>query len=143
MITFVDTNVLVYLFDADAPAKKKQALACFTELTLSGEMLLSAQVLQEFFVTVTRKLDTPLDTPLPLEQAEQVVSELATLPVVQTDTKLVLRAIARQRSIGLSFWDCLILEAALVGGAQRLLTEDLQHGQVVDHLRIENPFLDA
>jgi len=103
MITFVDTNVLVYLFDADVRAKKKQALACFTELTLSGEMLLSAQVLQEFFVMVTRKLDTPL----PLEQAEQVFSEPATLPVVQTDTNLVLRAIARQRSIGFSFWDCL------------------------------------
>jgi predicted nucleic acid-binding protein len=54
-----------------------------------------------------------------------------------------LRGIARQRTAGYSFWDALIIEAALAGGAERLLTEDLQDGQVIDGLRIENPFMDG
>lgn len=139
MITFIDTNVLVYLFDADAPQKKERALERFSALALSGEILLSTQVLQEFFVTVTRKLETPLA----VEQAEQVVSELSNLPIIPVDPQLVLRGIARQRKNGFSFWDALIVETALAGGAKRLLTEDLQHGQAIDELVIENPFLDG
>jgi predicted nucleic acid-binding protein len=139
MITFIDTNVLVYLFDADAPEKKARALELFAATTLADEAVLSTQVLQEFFVTVTRKLQTPL----PLDRAEQVVSELASLPMVSVDAPLVLRGIARQRTTGYSFWDALIIEAALAGGAERLLTEDLQNGQVIDGLRIENPFMDG
>lgn len=139
MITFIDTNVLVYLFDADAPVKKERALERFTALALGGQALLSTQVLQEFYVTVTRKLRTPL----PPAEAEQAVTELATLPVVSIDAPLVLRGINRQRSHGFSFWDALIIEAAREGGAECLLTEDLQHGQTVDGLRIENPFLDG
>jgi predicted nucleic acid-binding protein len=137
MITFIGTNVLVYLFDADAPEKKERALEQFATITLAGQAVLSTQVLQEFFVIVTRTLQTPL----PIDPAEQVVAELSSLPIVSVDAPLVLRAIARQRTNGYAFSDSLIIEAAVAGGAERLLTEDLQHGQIVDGLRIENPFM--
>lgn len=139
MSVFIDTNVLVYLFDADAPEKQAKARELYAELALTGRALLSTQVLQEFYVTVTRKLGVPL----PAEQAEQIVEEFTQLPLVQVDGPMVLRAIARHRRHQHSFWDALIIEAALSAGAERLLSEDLQHGRTVDGIRIENPFLDA
>jgi predicted nucleic acid-binding protein len=98
---------------------------------------LSTQVLQEFYVSATCKLSRPLSS----ERAESRVRDLSLLPLVRVDAPLILAAIARSRSLGFSFWDALILEAALAGGADRLLTEDLQHGQEVEGLRVENPFL--
>ena len=69
-----------------------------------------------------------------------VVRNLSTLPIVGVDAERVLPAIARSRRLQLSFWDALIIETAIAGGAERLLTEDLQHGQIIDGLQIENPF---
>jgi predicted nucleic acid-binding protein len=103
----------------------------------SGSACLSTQVLQEFYVAGTRKLTQPLAP----HDAEQVVRDLAALPVVPVDTRMILAAIERSRHSRFSFWDALIIEAALASGAGRLLTEDLQHGQQIDGLRIENPFL--
>lgn len=136
MRVFFDTNILVYLYDADAPDKKDRASKLFEMEADAGRALLSTQVLQEFYVTVTRKLAVPL-TP---EFAEKVVRNLSVLPLVRIDTSIILAAIGRCRRMQLSFWDALILEAALAGGADRLLSEDLQDGQVIDGLRIENPF---
>jgi predicted nucleic acid-binding protein len=101
--------------------------------------MVSTQVLQEFYVSVTRKLAQPLDA----ETAYRAVEDLAALPVVQIDTTLILSAITRHRKEQVSFWDALIIQAALEGGAGILYTEDLQHGRVMDGLRIENPFLSA
>jgi predicted nucleic acid-binding protein len=103
----------------------------------AGRAALSTQVLQEFYVNVTRKLASPL----PPEMAEARVRDFSLLPLVRVDAPLILAAIARSRSLGFSFWDALILEAALSTGAGRLLTEDLQHGQEIEGLRVENPFL--
>lgn len=136
MRRFFDTNVLVCLFDASAPAKQDRARKLLQRSVVEGLALLSTQVLQEFFVAVTRKLSVPL----PHEQAERVVRDLATLPLVQVDAEMVVRAIAALRSHRLSFWDSLIVEAALRGGASVLYTEDLRHGQVIQGLTIENPF---
>jgi predicted nucleic acid-binding protein len=94
-------------------------------------------VLQEFYVAVTRKLADPL----PSEVAENVVRNLTELPMIQIDSTLVLSAIGKSRLLGFSFWDSLIIAAALYGGAECLFTEDLQHGQIVDGMRIENPFI--
>jgi predicted nucleic acid-binding protein len=102
----------------------------------AGSAVLSTQVLQEFYVSVTRKLASPL----PPEVAEARVRDFSDLPLVRVDAPLILAAIARSRSLGFSFWDALILEAALSAGAERLLTEDLQHGQEIESLRVENPF---
>ena len=67
--------------------------------------------------------------------------DFSRLPLVRVDASLVVAAIGRSRSLGLSFWDALIVEAALAGGADRLLTEDLQHSQEIEGLQVENPFL--
>ena len=132
-LRFIDTNVLVYLFDADAPAK--QAIA--RELVAAGRLVLSSQVLSEFYVTVTRKLARPLDP----VRAGRAVADLCALPVRDVTANLVQAAIGRCAATPLSYWDALILETALDAGATTLLTEDLQHGQVVGTLRVQNPLL--
>lgn len=137
MRSFFDTNVLVYLFDHDAPKKQRRAEQVLQDEVSGGRAVLSTQVLQEFYVTVTRKLAKPLAA----EDAERAVRKLALLPVVQIDAPLVLAAISRSQGLPLSFWDALIVEAANSSGAQKLLTEDLQHGQRIDGLEIHNPFL--
>jgi predicted nucleic acid-binding protein len=136
MRRFFDTNVLVYLFDASKPRKKTRAQEVLTQAVGEGVALLSTQVLQEFFVAVTRKLSTPL----PHQQAERAVRNLAKLETAKIDADIILKAIETMRRYRLSFWDSLIIQAALRGGATVLYTEDLQHGQVIETLTIENPF---
>ena len=137
MRVFFDTNVLAYLFDDDAPEKQALARTVLQREVEDGRAVLSTQVLQEFFVATTRKLADPLSS----EDGERAVRDLAELPVIQVTTRLVLDAVRRTRKTGFSFWDALIIETALVGGADRLLTEDLQHGQRIDGLLVENPFI--
>jgi predicted nucleic acid-binding protein len=132
--SFVDTNVLVYLFDRDAPGKQQRAREI---LAGAGETLvISTQVLQEFYVAVTRKLATPL----PAAEAESAVRDLATFDVLVVDVPLVQAAIATARTSKLAFWDALIIESARSGGCTRLFSEDLQDGQTFGRLRVENPF---
>ena len=133
---FLDTNVLVYLFDADNPAKQCRVQDLLSNRKLRAQLILSTQVLQEFYVSVTRKLATPLDP----EAAFQAVQDLAAFPVVQIDPPLILLAIHRSRKAKVSFWDALILEAALAAGATLLYSEDFQDGAVFGGLRIANPF---
>jgi predicted nucleic acid-binding protein len=136
-LVFLDTNVLVYLFDDDAPKKQERAWEVF-DLAASGDAITSTQVLQEFYVTVTRKLATPV----PAEEAERVVRQLARLPIVDVDSSIILSAIGSSRRHQLSLWDALIVQAALAGGCNRLLTEDLQPGSRFESLTVENPFAD-
>lgn len=136
-LSFFDTNVLVYMYDDDEPEKKSRAIAVFEEEIEAGRAALSTQVLQEFYVNVVRKLQTPLSP----ERAEARVRDFSNLSLVRVDAHLILAAIARSRVMQFSFWDALVMEAALAAGADRLLTEDLQHGQVIDGMLIENPFL--
>ena len=133
---FFDTNVLVYLFDADSPDKRKKARALFQRHTEAGDILLSTQVLQEFYVAVTRKLARPLDA----GAAAETVTSFAELPLVQIDSELIISAIHRSRNKQLSFWDPLIVQAAIEGHASTLYSEDMQHGQMLDSLRVINPF---
>jgi predicted nucleic acid-binding protein len=133
---FLDTNVLVYLFDIDAPEKKAAVTGLFEREGASGLLILSTQVLQEFYVVVTRKLARPLAP----EVAEQAVRDFATWPVRQVTPALILSAIRRSIASRLSFWDALIVETAIDAGATAILTEDLQHGQVIDGVRVVNPF---
>jgi len=137
MRSYFDTNILVYMFDNDALVKKESACQLFETEASAGRALLSTQVLQEFYVSVTRKLAVPLDS----ESAEDVVRNLSVLPVIRIDIEKILAAIGRSRRMNVSFWDSLIIEAALAGGATRLFSEDLQHGRAIDGLRIENPFI--
>jgi predicted nucleic acid-binding protein len=134
--SFFDTNVLVYLFDNRDPEKKIRAQQVFAEESERGRAVLSTQVLQEFHWAVTHKLASPL----PEEVAEQRVRDFCELPLVRVDAPMILAAVTRSRSEGFAFWDALILESALKAGARRLLTEDLQHGQRIGDLTVENPF---
>lgn len=134
---FFDTNVLLYMYDDDEPRKKATAIGVFDRAVGDGQAILSTQVQQEFYVNATRKLATPLSP----ERAAARVRDFARLPLVRVDENMVLAAIVRSQHMLLSFWDALIVEAALSAGADRLLTEDLQHGQEIEGLTIENPFL--
>ncbi|MGH8523907.1 MAG: PIN domain-containing protein [Gammaproteobacteria bacterium] len=133
---FLDTNILVYLFDTDSPEKKTTVTGLIKTEGASGLLILSTQVLQEFYVVVTRKLARPLA----LEVAELAVRDFATLPVRQVTPALILLAIRRSIESRLSFWDALMVETAIDAGATIILTEDLQDGQVIDGVRVVNPF---
>jgi predicted nucleic acid-binding protein len=133
---FVDTNVLVYAYDGGEPVRQPVAREVLTSLWQEGTGTLSTQVLQEFYHTVTRKVRAPMTA----GEAREIVAAYSRWPVVVVDPALILAATWLQESQQLSFWDALIVEAARVGGAARLLTEDMQHGRVIDGTRIENPF---
>jgi predicted nucleic acid-binding protein len=134
--SFLDTNVLVYAVDEDVPRKKEAADRLIEEEALAGRAILSTQVLQEFYVVSTRRLKRPLSP----ERAERAVRALATLPVVPIDPRIILAAIARVHRMTVSFWDALIIDAAIAGGATTLYSEDLQDGLEIDGLTIRNPF---
>ena len=135
---FLDTNVLVYVFDHDEPAKSQRAIDLL-ERAKPGELVLSAQVLGEFYTVVTRKLRRPLDPVV----AAQAVDWLGTLRVVALDPTIVKQAIQTSRASRLSYWDGLIVSCALAGGCGRLLTEDLSDGQMFGSVRVENPFRES
>jgi predicted nucleic acid-binding protein len=133
---FFDTNVLVYLFDEDSPTKKERAIQVFAEHSRRGEIVLSPQVLQEFYVTVTRKLARPLAN----DKALEAVIHLDSFASVAVDGRIVVRAIQLHQEAALSFWDALIVQTALEGNCKRLFSEDMQHGRAFGDLVIENPF---
>lgn len=133
--TFVDTNVLIYAHDVDAAAKHQIASQTLQDLWNQRNGTLSTQVLQEFYVNVTRKLALPLSK----ESARAVVSSYM-IWCVDTTSEEVSAAFRIEDEAGISFWDALIVAAALKAGADRILSEDLNPGQTTSGARIENPF---
>lgn len=131
---FVDTNVFFYADDLSAKSKRTKARALLSELIRDRRAVVSTQVLQEYFVTVTRKLGL---TP---GQAKLRVQNLARLDVVVIRPELIVGAIELHRDHTLSFRDALIVKAALAGGCTRLLTEDLNDGQRIEGLTVSHPF---
>jgi predicted nucleic acid-binding protein len=136
MRRFFDTNVLVYMFDEGAPEKRDLARQCFRTAVSDGSFVISTQVLQEFHVAVTRKLQIPV----PPETAEAALEEFSRLAVVLVDTTMNGAAARNSRLHTLSFWDALIVEAAQAAGASELLSEDLQDGRRFGSLVLTNPF---
>lgn len=134
MRRFLDTNVLLYADDEDAGEKRDRARRLLREAFAAGDAVVSTQVLQEYFVNATRKLG--VDPAI----ARRKVEIVAELDVVRIDLDLIYSAIDLHRLHSLSFWDALIVRAAAVAGCGLLLTEDLQHGRVIDGVRIEDPF---
>jgi predicted nucleic acid-binding protein len=134
---FVDSNVWVYAVDADEPVKQAIARAVLDPPT-ADTLVTSAQVLGEFYVTVTRKLARPVADDI----AARMVDRMAQLPVVSIDADGVQAAIAGSRSWQLSYWDALIVVAAQSAGCSRLLTEDLADGSTYGSVRIDNPFVE-
>ena len=137
MPAFVDTNILVYAEDRDAGSKHIIARELVTDLWRSGEGVLSIQVLQEFFVNVTRKVPRPLAP----EDALVIVEQYLTWRVVENTGDVLLAGICLASKLKISFWDALVIHAARVARCDRVWTEDLNHGQRIGDLVIVNPFL--
>ena len=133
--SFFDTNILVYADDKAAPAKQRRAIELVAQHRRAGTGVLSLQVLQEYFVTVTRKLH--VDAKI----ARRKVELLAEFDLVALDLDDILAAIDLHRLHGFSFWDALVLRAAKEAACTVLLSEDLQPGRVIDGVQIVNPFV--
>jgi predicted nucleic acid-binding protein len=132
--SFFDINVLIYADDKSAPAKQSRALALLAEHRRAGTGVVSMQVLQEYFVSVTRKLR--VDAAI----ARRKVELLAEFDVVAPEVGDIVAAIDLHRLHGFSFWDALVVRAATQSGCTVLLSEDMQDRREIDGLRIVNPF---
>jgi predicted nucleic acid-binding protein len=134
-VRFIDTNVLLYAISRDPEERDKAKRA--GEILAARDLMLSVQVLQEFYVQATR---TSRADPLTHEQAVQLVESFMRFPVVTITTKLMLAAFATRRRFGMSYWDAAILEASRSVGCDVVLSEDLSDGEDYDGVRVENPF---
>jgi predicted nucleic acid-binding protein len=132
--SFIDTNVLVYTDDHDAPAKQKRALQLIVDCRRTRTGVLSTQILQEYFVAATLKLGVAADV------ARQKAVLFGRLRVVTIGVDDILAAIDLHRLHNVSFWDALVIRAAQASGCARLYTEDLQDSRQFDGLEIVNPF---
>jgi predicted nucleic acid-binding protein len=133
---FVDSNVLVYAHDLDADARHGKAVEIVRELWKNQNGVISTQVLQEFYVNVTRKIPQPLDK----SKAREVIRNYSLWQTEIIDSSDVFRASEIEEANQISFWDALILVTAAKSGASVLLSEDLNAGQTVLGVIIENPF---
>jgi len=133
---FFDTNVLVYAVDASDPARQDAAIERFARALREDQIVLSTQVLQEFYYVTTRKLQPPLTA----AEAARQLTQLSAFEVMGASAQSVLAATELARKHRLQWWDALILEAALRAKADVLVTEDGQHEQRFGSLVIENPF---
>ena len=132
---FIDTNVLVYGDDAAYPEKQSTALDLIEAHLLRQTGVISIQVLQEYFVNTTRKLG------LDHSFAKSKIEIFAKFKVIVPDVTDVLAAVDLHRLNNTSYWDALILRCAKQGVCSVLLSEDMRHGQVIDGVRIVNPFI--
>lgn len=133
--TFVDTNVLIYAHDVDAKTKHETAKRVLQELWSERSGVLSMQVLQEFYVNVTRKIPKPISK----DAARLVVGSYA-IWCIETTTAEISAAFQMEDQSQVGFWDALIVASALRGSVKRILSEDLNAGQKIAGIRIENPF---
>ena len=132
--SFFDTNILLYADDESAPAKQRRSRDLVAEHRRSGTGVVSLQVLQEYFVNVTRKLH--VDPRI----ARRKVELLAEFDVAAPEVSDILAAIDLHRLHDFSFWDALVLRSAQQAGCSVLLSEDFQHGRTIDGVQVVNPF---
>ena len=135
-LQFVDTNVLVYAHDRTAGSKHDSARQLVHELWRSRRGVVSTQVLQEFYVTVRKKVAVPLSR----EEARELIVDFRSWRVVVNDEHSILDAIELEERFRISFWDALIVQAAITSGADVLYSEDLNAGQTYGTVTVVNPF---
>jgi len=133
--SFIDTNILVYTDDADSPEKSRLAVDLVENAMRTNLGVISTQVLQEYFVAATRKLG--VDGVI----AKRRMLLISRMNVVQITPEDVLSAIDLHLLHTLSFWDALIVHAARKADCSLLYSEDLNHNQIIDGIRIQNPFV--
>ena len=131
---FLDTNVLLYALDPRDPAKQTVAAGLIRQLSSEGRAMVSTQVLIELFSNLHRKLNVSR------ERAALLCYSLTDWAVVSSDLPMVMKAMARAAQSQLSIWDSMVVEAALIGGADTLYSEDFTSGQRFGSLQIVNPF---
>lgn len=134
--TFVDTNIVVYGHDRSSGEKYKISRDILRELWKKRNGILSTQVLQEFFYIATKKISDPLS----LSKAEESIKHLLAWKIVVNDGLNILQAIEIYKKYKYSFWDSLIIQSAISGKAEILLSEDLRSGHIIDSVKIINPF---
>jgi predicted nucleic acid-binding protein len=134
-VAFVDSNILIYAYDRDAGPRRDRARQLCEKLWQERSGCLSVQVLQEFYVTVTRKLRTPVAH----AQARELVRAYASWVVSPLTPETVIRATELSEAAEIGFWDALIVASAAQSGADTLYGEDLNDGQVIAGVRAVNP----
>ena len=134
---FVDTNILVYAHDLDAGNKHDQAAEIVSQLWEFRNGVLSTQVLQEFYVTLTRKVSSTLSK----LEARKLVQKYSHWHLVLNNSSIIIQASEIEESNNISFWDALIVSAAYSQNVPTILTEDLNHGQIIEGIFIRNPFI--
>jgi predicted nucleic acid-binding protein len=135
-LQFVDTNVLIYAHDVSAGRKHILARDLIRQLWESGKGCLSVQVLQEFYVNITRKVAKPLAS----DTAVRVIADLAAWQIYRPGVEDVLDAIRLQDQYQTSFWDAMILVSAIQSGCDKVWSEDLNTGQIYDTVTVSSPF---
>jgi predicted nucleic acid-binding protein len=138
-LVFVDTNILVYAHHQEEDIKSDTARAVLQKLWDDGTGVLSTQVLQEFYWTVTRKGSAPM----PAAEARKRVIDYSEWCSMNTDLQLLVSASVLAENHSVSWWDALILEAAMRSGATTLLSEDMQNGRRFGLLTVRNPFVET
>jgi len=133
--SFLDTNVLVYTDDGGSPEKQAKAQGIVERCRSERTGVVSTQILQEYFVTVTKKLRVPP------EAAKRKMEIFGRFNVFQIALEDILTAVDLHRLHQFSFWDALVVRVALRSGCSVLFSEDLQAGRRIDGLEIVNPFL--
>lgn len=134
---FIDTNILIYAYDASTAEKHQKAFKLLQELWIGENGCISTQVLQEFYVNVTRKAPQALE---PL-QAASIIRDLSNWKVHRPNTEDVLAAISIQQQYQISFWDALIIRSAQESNCKTLWSEDLSNGQDYGGVKVIDPLL--
>lgn len=132
---FIDTNILVYANDRSEKEKQVRAKQILLQGITEENIVVSTQVLSEFYVTVTQKIQTTLST----DVAKKEIRLLKAIDIVEIDFNLVMQAINISKKNTLSYWDSLIVAAALKANCTILYSEDMNPDQIIDSVRIENP----
>jgi len=135
--TFIDSNLIIYAYDISAGKKHEVASKIILDLWNSELGVLSTQVLQKFFVNITQKIPKPLN----VKSARDIINDLLKWEIVINNGDSIVNAIEIQLRYKYSFWDSLILEAAISSGTTILLSEDFSDGQIVEGVKIKNPFV--
>jgi predicted nucleic acid-binding protein len=134
---FIDTNVLVYANDSAQPPKQRTARSLIKDVLHAGNGVISVQVLSEFWVTVTRKIQQPLSG----STARRETELFGLMTIVNLDSNLFYDAVRLQQVYQISFWDAQIVAAAESAGCTVLYSEDLNAGQEYSNVQVVNPFL--
>ena len=135
---FLDTNIFAYAFDVKAPAKARRASQLIRQAADTGKGIVSYQVVQEFFNVAFRRFQHPMNA---AEAEQYLITVFRPLLAIHSSSALYVEALRLAGQYRLSWYDCLIVAAALQGECSVLYSEDLQHGQKIEDLRIENPFV--